>query len=102
MENAILFQPTGEVRDQCAATGVPFYFKQWGEWSESISGITSTKLFEPEQLRYLNDDGTITQLGMGYQPTKRLLYRVGSKRAGRLLDGRFHNSLPWRKNDKRR
>lgn len=84
------------VRDQCQASGTPFYLKQNGEWSESISGITSTRLFEPEQLRYLNDDGTITPLGMGYQPAKRLLYRVGSKRAGRLLDGQLHNSLPWR------
>lgn len=84
------------VRDQCQAAGVPYFFKQWGEWSDSISGITGTRLFEPEQLRYMNDDGTITPLGMGYQPSKRLLFRVGTKRAGRLLDGQEYNELPWR------
>lgn len=85
-----------KIRDDCQASGVPFFFKQWGEWSESLNGVTRKK-FEPEQLRYANDDGTVTPLGMGFKPSKRLLYRVGSKRAGRLLDGREHNDLPWRK-----
>ncbi len=83
------------VRDQCMASGTPFYLKQNGEWSDSIEGVTGNRLFDPEQLRYMNDDGTITPLGMGYQPSKRFLYRVGSKAAGRLLDGREWNELPW-------
>ncbi|MHB8109691.1 MAG: phage Gp37/Gp68 family protein [Syntrophorhabdaceae bacterium] len=84
------------VRDQCAAAGVPFYFKQWGEWRDSIEGVTRDRVFEPEQLRYLNDDGTIAPLGMGYTPSRRFLSRVGSKAAGRTLDGREWNEVPWR------
>lgn len=84
-----------KVRDDCAAAGVDFYFKQWGEWGESLNGVTKRK-FEPEQLRYAHDDGTAFPIGKGYKPSKRLLCRVGSKRAGRLLDGKEYNDLPWR------
>lgn len=49
------------VRDQCAAAGVPFFFKGWGEWLS-------------EDMQFI---------------------RVGRKQAGRLLDGRTHDDLPW-------
>jgi protein gp37 len=49
------------LRDQCQAAGVPFYFKQWGEW----------RYFEYENGELLPD-------------------RVGKKKAGHLLDGVEH------------
>ncbi len=55
------------VRDQCKAAGVPFFFKQWGEY-EWRSIITSHM-------------GTVTSNSI--QPIK-----VGKGCAGRLLDGR--------------
>ena len=50
------------IRDQCAAAGVPFFFKQWGE-------------FAP-------DDPAANRTAMRH---------VGKKAAGRLLDGVEHN-----------
>jgi len=67
------------VRNQCAAAGVPFFFKQWGEWihyTQYSFGIGAPCL---SAVRVENE-----------------LYRVGRKAAGRLLDGREHNELPWR------
>lgn len=56
------------LRDQCAAAGVPFLFKQWGEhsWAERVEG----------------DPSTLTP------------YRAGKHHAGRLLDGRLHDAYP--------
>lgn len=61
------------LRDQCAAAGVPFLFKQWGEWApigerRSILGCT------------LHD-----------------MERVGKKAAGRQLDGMQHDGYPGAK-----
>jgi len=63
------------IRDQCAAAGVPFFFKQWGEWA-----IGESKDFR----RYPEDIST-----------GQYMIRVGRKAAGRLLDGRTHDELPW-------
>lgn len=62
------------LRDQCAAAGVPFLFKQWGEWVPD------------------NGDGTKGEWhGFG---DGTLLKRVGKKAAGRLLAGVEHNAFP--------
>lgn len=66
------------IRDHCAQTGTPFFFKQWGEWAPY------------DQLPELPDDHE-------WPSHKECpVYRVGKRRAGRLLDGREHNDLPWR------
>jgi protein gp37 len=66
-----------ELRDECQAAGVPFFFKQWGEWRPNISGkITSSD----GEVKYLKDQGE--------------LIKVGKKKAGRLLDGREWNEIP--------
>jgi len=64
------------VRDQCQAAGVPFFFKQWGEWLPAFMVDDETKY--KDQII----DGTI-------------MCRVGSKAAGRLLDGKEYNELKW-------
>jgi len=65
-------------RDQCQAAGVPYFFKQWGEYSPIFDGKT----------RYEN-----VHSGAGMdEPCP--MYRVGKKAAGRLLDGREHNEMP--------
>ena len=60
------------VRDQCAAAGVPFLFKQWGEWWPNCM---------------LNEDGSRDESTMWMD-------RVGKKAAGRLLDGVKHDGYP--------
>lgn len=56
-----------DLRDQCAAAGVPFLFKQWGQWLP------------------LNDKPGAVEVE--YVP-------VGKKAAGRELDGRTHDGYP--------
>lgn len=71
------------LRDQCAAAGVPFFFKQWGEWSpgyaEHGNDITYDLIVNAKQHEWLEGYGS---------------FKVGKKAAGRLLDGREHNDLP--------
>lgn len=73
------------LRDQCVAAGVPFFFKQWGEWTPFT------------QLGWVDDSSKIEHLRgpdavHGDDPCP--VYRVGKKAAGRLLDGREWNELP--------
>ncbi|WP_354678553.1 phage Gp37/Gp68 family protein [Cupriavidus plantarum] len=63
------------LRDQCEAAGVPFMFKQWGEW-----------LGAGQDGAYDHDP---VELNASDAPA-----RVGKKAAGRLLDGRQHDGFP--------
>lgn len=84
------------LRDQCAAAGVPFLFKQWGEWTpgenvERQRGTVDTAFWWDGRwgiypLNLATDSGHIDD-----QPD---LYRIGKKAAGRLLDGVEHNGFP--------
>jgi protein gp37 len=58
------------LRDQCQAAGVPFFFKQWGEWA-------------PAPMRPTPNGAP----GVG-------MVRVGKKAAGRHLDGRTWDEFP--------
>ena len=82
------------LRDQCSAAGVPFLFKQWGEWApaESVADDDERKL--PEL--WLRLDGTEPAPGSGvdFFGGDEVLYRLGKKAAGRLLDGRTHDGFP--------
>lgn len=66
------------LRDQCSAAGVPFLFKQWGEWSPANPDMPS-ELQESEELA--------GRLAGG-------MHRIGKRAAGRLLDGVEHNGFP--------
>jgi protein gp37 len=64
------------LRDQCAAAGVPFLFKQWGAWAPKA----------------------ITRCGQNIRFPGDVMDLVGKKAAGRLLDGVQHDSYPERAN----
>lgn len=70
------------LRDQCNSAGVPFYFKQWGEYSPRIPVVTGTAA--------ARDAGAVHYLDGG----KTVMYRIGKKRAGRLLDGVEWSEFP--------
>ncbi|MBR0687312.1 phage Gp37/Gp68 family protein [Bradyrhizobium manausense] len=74
------------LRDQCAAAGVAFFFKQWGEH-------VPIPLRDNHQIKrskfYLNDRGFPF-----HQVEDYALVRVGKKAAGRKLDGVEHNEFP--------
>lgn len=89
------------IRNQCKAAGVPFLFKQWGEWQH---GSTLGK--EPKIDAAVLNDGTLIWPATHQKvidadreipvPSRRpeMIARVGKKRAGRLLDGIEHNGYP--------
>ena len=65
------------LRDQCAAAGVPFLFKQWGEWIPMLGQAEGV----PVREMTTTPDGWV----MGH---------AGKKAAGRLLDGRTWDGFP--------
>jgi protein gp37 len=96
-------------RDWCAANGVPFFFKQWGEWvggldfyasadpEDNREGIFANLQnesvvfrddFEDERWFTWNEDGDRMDVN---DPVS---IRIGKKSAGRLLDGRTHDDVP--------
>jgi protein gp37 len=68
------------LRDQCAAAGVPFLFKQWGEWA-------------PHDVARPSYSQLITH-GTHWDGTDAAMARVGKKAAGRELDGRAWDEFP--------
>ena len=94
------------LRNQCAAAGVPYFFKQWGAWSpvgpiyydedtaEHLAALdcdddTARECFVTRSgLRWLCDRDGQPPLGTW------AMERIGKRAAGRLLDGRMHNEYP--------
>ena len=79
------------IRGQCAAAGVPFFFKQFGEWSPDPLGTnceTCVVLPDATILRGAN------VLDRPDEQNGEIMWRVGKARAGRLLDGRTHEEFP--------
>ena len=60
-------------RDAATTAGVPFFFKQWGEWGPSPSAVAEGDHAFPDGLH---------------------MTRVGKRAAGRLLDGRTWDEVP--------
>ncbi|HVI27491.1 phage Gp37/Gp68 family protein [Hansschlegelia sp.] len=90
------------LRDQCAAAGVPFLFKQWGAWgpgAEFTADISARRAYRGE-IQTLEISGS-PQLKLCI-PTRDddalgpalTLERLGKKAAGRLLDGLTHDGFP--------
>lgn len=75
-----------QLRDDCGHEEVPFFFKQWGEWSPVAQGDEVSAPFRivPEYGHEM--DGPFTR---GWA-----MRRVGKKAAGRLLDGELHDAYP--------
>jgi protein gp37 len=81
------------LRDQCKAAGVPFFFKQWGEWSPSdepgsVADIASRAIISKKRRAQMHN------FGDGEFPS--FVFRVGAKAAGHLLDGVEHHEFPAR------
>jgi len=68
------------LRDQAQEAGVPFFFKQWGEWAPIWeAGLDQPRLHS----RNYCFDSPAWQV-----------WRYGKKAAGRMLDGREWNEFP--------
>ena len=80
------------LRDQCTAAGVAFHFKQWGEWLP-FGMKQPTWDFEASEYFQNLENRHVTKFEF-HDPSRRTMYRVGKKAAGRLLDGREWNEYP--------
>lgn len=73
------------VRDQCAAAGVTFHLKQWGEWvpeDQRTAGASVMPANPPATVRFYRwTDGSRS-------------IREGVKDSGRALDGELHLGMP--------
>jgi protein gp37 len=79
------------LRDQCVQAGVPFFFKQWGEWASSgphnMDAVISPTGIVPQRSQVLLGDGV-------KEGARTLITRVGKHAAGRLLDGVEWSQFP--------
>lgn len=82
------------IRDQCQAAGVPFFFKQWGEWLPAVPAYINEEMGAGmgSQNGELISVDTPNRVRWGDSLT--YCYKVGKKRAGRLLDGREWSEFP--------
>lgn len=83
------------LRDQCAAAGVPFFFKQWGMWRPGMtlaSGERGRFAIHWPGNGFTFFDESPRQFGrFGHDASMTF---VGKTAAGRLLDGIEHNGFP--------
>ncbi len=86
------------LRDQCQAAGIPFLFKQWGEFANAdAAGLNLNTCYEAGRSGgWVESDATFT-LGESASPKNinaSHVFKVGKKAAGRMLDGREWNEIP--------
>lgn len=81
------------IRDQCQAAGVPFFFKQWGEWAigDAIPCGNLRRDMERGDVTILHAPGN--QAGY-FRRGDAMMRRVGKRASGRLLDGREWSEMP--------
>lgn len=72
------------LRDQCQDAGVPFFFKQWGEYSV-LQGEREIEAFHPVMKKHPY---------RGMFEGDSIAYKVGKNEAGRILDGRTWDEYP--------
>lgn len=87
------------IQRQCKEQGVPFFFKQWGEWKlvyERDKGGTTSNYFNNTESEYydkyrrLNSSG-----GQGFHGQNVCYFdRVGKSKSGALLDGKEYKEFP--------
>lgn len=105
------------LRDQCADAGVPFHFKQWGQWHTDAflmsTGEPVFRQFDSFQQWVnkastwvnggvcLNRNGTVLHNGGDFMRARdagdfpvTIMHRTGKQAAGRMLDGRTHDEFP--------
>jgi protein gp37 len=88
------------LRDQCVDAGVPFFFKQWGEWVPVLDREIEDPDFRADyQHRYGDNQKTTRWLnlagGCGFHGDRfHVMGRVGKSHAGRELDGQIWDQMP--------
>jgi protein gp37 len=81
------------IRDDCAAAGAAFFFKQWGAWGPVNDGSP----FDPTRTRRPDNDRWVWPYGRAerrYVKGAERMTRRGKKANGSVLDGRVHRAFP--------
>jgi protein gp37 len=79
------------LRDQCTGAGVPFLFKQWGEWAPE--SVLATRR-GAGNAQYIEFDGSTRPAAVGARGAAVTVQRNGKGATGRELDGRTHDEYP--------
>ena len=86
------------LRDQCQAADVPYFFKQHGEWiqvGECMNESDDNKFYNLTSHNYPSFRRVNHAGGFGYHGAGSIyMQKVGKKKAGRLLDGVEYNEMP--------
>lgn len=83
------------LRDQCSAAGVPFHFKQRGEWTWTSRPSDRWGDRDPDLWVEKSDGRIATEaVAVAAGGSWSGVYRVGKKVAGRELDGVLHEAYP--------
>jgi protein gp37 len=83
------------LRDQCDAVGVPFFFKQWGEWVDADNGSDDYGDYQSKRQGWVQTNGGFREDVLGFNNFGDYpIFRIGKKAAGRELDGMEHDGVP--------
>jgi protein gp37 len=101
------------LRDQCNTAGIPFFFKQWGEYyTHHITMTDQMPVFKMYRSyehfaakdwvekgdRCISIDGRECKIGKDFMECNypvAIMNKVGKKEAGRMLDGNEYSEFPW-------
>jgi len=70
------------LRDQCVEAGVSFFFKQWGRWRSTLDVEEPDAVLAHPTAPWIESDDTT------------VMFAVGKKQAGRMIDGREWSEVP--------
>lgn len=76
-----------KLRDQCNKYGIPFFFKQWGEWQYVYGSFTEPGKLGPKEV-------ALPDPVPGFERHCVIMKKVGKKNAGRKLEVRTWDELP--------
>lgn len=82
------------IREQCSEAGIPFHFKQWGNWKplkadRPVGDQEADGTWPTDSGDFIRMDAQGRRTGDGWP-----MQRVDKKHAGRTLDGRLHDEYP--------
>jgi protein gp37 len=83
-----------KIKNQCITTDVPFFFKQWGEYSPTVEWAKPNSI-TPEKIRWVKPSGKVVKTGIGQMyDGDALMHRGGSKNTGNRLNGKVFEQFP--------
>lgn len=95
-----------DIRDQCQAADVPFFFKSWGEWATNAA-FSEQHPCPPVKAKpmWMREDGMVSEQPLSLSDAEQAegeivkhnwirCAKVGKKVAGRILDGRTWEEFP--------